>query len=124
MLARYFASENGILDPMETCVSSSGTSTSDQLTNMERSKSEVSAMSEEPPDEEGVAKKEEIKEEIEEREEEREEEEEEEEDEEDETKWGPLKKPVTVKIADLGNACWVVSGRMFLVQDTLWKYPD
>lgn len=23
--------------------------------------------------------------------------------------WGPLKKPVQVKIADLGNACWVVS---------------
>ena len=23
--------------------------------------------------------------------------------------WGPLKGPVKVKIADLGNACWVVS---------------
>ena len=25
-------------------------------------------------------------------------------------RWGPLKGPVEVKIADLGNACWVVSG--------------
>ena len=23
--------------------------------------------------------------------------------------WGPLRRPVQVKIADLGNACWVVS---------------
>ena len=28
---------------------------------------------------------------------------------EDEENWGVLRKPVTVKIADLGNACWVVS---------------
>lgn len=26
--------------------------------------------------------------------------------------WGPLKGPVQVKIADLGNACWVVSGHI------------
>ena len=24
-------------------------------------------------------------------------------------RWGPLRRPVQVKIADLGNACWVVS---------------
>ena len=23
--------------------------------------------------------------------------------------WGPLKEPVNIKLADLGNACWVVS---------------
>ena len=28
---------------------------------------------------------------------------------EDDENWGVLRKPVTVKIADLGNACWVVS---------------
>ena len=27
----------------------------------------------------------------------------------DESVWGPLGGPVNVKIADLGNACWVVS---------------
>ena len=40
------------------------------------------------------------------------EEKEEEEDEEEQKNlrlWGPLKRPVQVKIADLGNACWVVS---------------
>jgi hypothetical protein len=36
------------------------------------------------------------------------EEEEDEDEEEDISKWGPLKVPVTLKIADLGNACWVV----------------
>lgn len=40
---------------------------------------------------------------------EEEEEEGDEEVEEDVANWGPLKTPVTVKIADLGNACWVVS---------------
>lgn len=32
----------------------------------------------------------------------------EEEEEENARLWGPLKGPVQVKIADLGNACWVV----------------
>ena len=41
-------------------------------------------------------------------EEEREERKEEEEEENLEL-WGPLRGPVEVKIADLGNACWVVS---------------
>ena len=34
---------------------------------------------------------------------------EEEEEEEEDLIWGPLKHPVDVKLADLGNACWVVS---------------
>ena len=33
----------------------------------------------------------------------------EEEEEEEDLIWGPLKHPVDVKLADLGNACWVVS---------------
>ena len=36
-------------------------------------------------------------------------EEEEEETEEVDPIWGPLKEPVNIKLADLGNACWVVS---------------
>ena len=32
-----------------------------------------------------------------------------EEEEEEDLIWGPLKHPVDVKLADLGNACWVVS---------------
>ncbi len=84
---------------MDAMISSSGLSTSSQLTSMERSKSEVSSVSEGLPNNRAVL-------------EEGEEEEEEEEESvlEDRSKWGPLKVPVTVKIADLGNACWVVSG--------------
>lgn len=64
---------------------------------MIRDKSEVSSVSEGSQGGEGGAceEKEEVDKEAKE--------------EEDVSKWGPLRVPVTVKIADLGNACWVVS---------------
>ena len=73
-------------------------STSDQSTSVSRERSEVSPVSEGSHGGEGGAC-----------EEGEGEEEDGAEEEEDASKWGPLKVPVTVKIADLGNACWVVS---------------
>lgn len=106
--------ENGLMDIGEgSCVTSTAQSTRDTPTSVARGKSEVSSVSEGPQscnhedgdkEEGGVAKAESGKDEE---EEEVEEEEEEKEEEEDYSKWGSLKVPVTVKIADLGNACWV-----------------
>ena len=96
-----------------SCVTSTAQSTKDTPTDVARGKSEVSSGSEGPQgcnhkDGNEEEKGESGKDEEEEAEEEEEEEEEEEKEEEDYSKWGPLKVPVTVKIADLGNACWVV----------------
>lgn len=82
------------------CITSSALSTRDHPTSMERDKSEVSSVSKgSPVDGGGMSCKKEGGAE----------EEEEEEEVEDPRKWGALKTPVTLKIADLGNACWVVS---------------
>lgn len=96
------------MDAMETSfgLNSSGLCTPDNLTNQDRDQSEVSSAVVSPR---GIAvseKKQEGEGKVEEHE--AEEEEEEEEGEEDLSKWGPLRVPVTLKIADLGNACWVV----------------
>ena len=91
-----------------TCITSSALSTCDHPTSMERDKSEVSSVPEGSPvdgDGGGVSFEKEGGAE----EEDEEEDDEEEVEEEDPRKWGALKTPVTVKIADLGNACWVVS---------------
>lgn len=93
----YVKSENGVAETMDTCVTSSALSTCDQPTSVEREKSEVSSVSEGSPGEGGEGGGECAEESG------------EAEEEEDVSKWGPLKVPVTVKIADLGNACWVVS---------------
>lgn len=86
-----------------TCVTSSVISTHDHLMSMDGEKNEVSALLEESSG--GAEKKE-----VEGKEEENSEAEGEGEVEEDTVKWGPLKVPVTLKIADLGNACWMVRG--------------
>lgn len=96
----FVTPENGLVDTMDTSgVTSSALSTRDQLTVVERERSEVSSVSDGSPAEGGGVYEEEGGAE----------EEEGEEGEVDVSKWGPLKVPVTVKIADLGNACWVVS---------------
>lgn len=50
-------------------------------------------------------------------------EEEEEETEEVDPIWGPLKEPVNIKLADLGNACWVVSTHQRSTQQSLSYQP-
>ncbi len=107
----FVTPENGLVDIMETSITSSALSTRDQLTIVEREKSEVSSISEGSPGEEGVVC-----------EEEEGAEEEGEEGEVDVSRWGPLKVPVTVKIADLGNACWVVSLKMCLCMREYYVY--
>lgn len=93
-----------MMDTTETsCITSSALSTHDHPTIVDREKSEVSSAEVSP----GVEGEEALCEKKEESEERREGEVNEEV-EEDIAKWGPLKVPVTLKIADLGNACWVV----------------
>lgn len=106
MLSFLPTPENGLPIAMDSNVTSAA-STSDQptTTGTNRDRSEVSSVTEGSHVEEGGA----CEEEVDEEEAGPGEEEEEEEEEVDLNKWGPLRVPVTVKIADLGNACWVVS---------------
>ena len=103
-------------------VVTTGLSTSDKPTLEERNQTEVSPspMSEGSPTQEGVVSQATVKQEKENRENEEKEKvddakekEQDKEEKEDIAKWGPFKVPVTVKIADLGNACWVVSPLVF-----------
>ena len=99
---KFFATpENGLVDIMETSITSAVLTTRDHLTAVEREKSEVSTFVADGVGEGGVV--------CEEEEGAEEGEGGEEDGEVDVSRWGALKVPVTVKIADLGNACWVVS---------------